>query len=335
MAAVYLCDMLWIKIKQRLRWTRMQAAFGMGLGAHALRDRPGLRVCIYHGVVPAPVKRINARFISTQQLDAQLGYAKQHFQMISMDEAFAGDYDHSRLAVAVTFDDGYLNNLRHALPVLQKHGIPATVFVTAPRAAGQDILWPDLLDIASAVSSQPIMVEGLAFHKNRKGEYVDAQGQRLKGQLKLRGAAFKQAMMAAFEGARFRGEARWADYWQLMDASELKALADADGITIGGHGTLHHNLDGLPLDEALQDVKIGLQWIEKAIGKPVKAFAFPDGAYTPALVDGIAALGIDQLLLDNYRFQDQADARLLDRFTIHPWLPTRVLIAEMLRGSYL
>jgi peptidoglycan/xylan/chitin deacetylase (PgdA/CDA1 family) len=327
--------MSWVKIKRRLRWARMQAAFAMGLGTHALRDRPGLRVCIYHGVVPAPVQRINARFISTQQLDAQLSYVKQHFQVISLEEAFAGDYDRSRLAVAVTFDDGYRNNLRHALPVLQKHGMPATVFVAAASAAGQDILWPDLLDVASAVSSQPITVEGLAFHKNRKGEYVDAQGLRLKSQCKMRGPAFRQAMMAAFEGAKFRGEAQWADYWELMDASELKALADADRITIGGHGTLHHNLDVMPLDEALHDVEMGLQWLAKAIGKPIKAFAFPDGAYTPALVDAIAALGIDQLLLDNYRYQDLSDARLLDRFTIHPWLPTRVLMAEMLRGSYL
>ena len=140
--------------------------------------------------------------------------------------------------------------------------------------------------------------------------------------------------MAAMSEIPFRADPRWADYWQLMDAAELKQLATADGITIGGHGTLHHNLDLMPLDAAIGDVQLGLQWIAAVIGKPVTAFAFPDGGYSPALVDAIANLGITQLLLDNYRFQDEQDARLLDRFTMHPWLPTQILMAEMLRGSY-
>ncbi len=326
--------MLWLKIKQRLRWARMRAAFAAGLGARALRDRPGLRICIYHGVVPAPVRRINARFISTAQLDAQLGYIRQHFQVISLDAAFAGDYDPKRLVVAVTFDDGYRNNLVHALPMLQKHGIPATIFVTAPRPAGQDILWPDLLDIASAVADQPVTIEGRAFHKNRKGEYVDAHGQRLKSHCKTQGPAFQQAMMAAFAEHPFRKDPSWDDYWQLLDAQELQQLATAEGITIGGHGCLHHNLDAMPLDAAVQDVQIGLQWIESTLNKPVKTFAFPDSAYSPALVEALSKLGLQQMLLDNYRFQDQADARLRERFTMHPWLPTKILMAEMLRGSY-
>lgn len=332
--ASYICGMLWSKIKQRLRWKRLQAAFAMGIGGQALRDRPGLRICMYHGVVPAPVRRINARFISTEQLDAQLAYLRQHFQVISLDQAFAGEYDHGRLAVAVTFDDGYRNNLLHALPVLQKHGIPTTVFATTPRAAGQDILWPDLLDVATAIYGQPVTIDGHVFHKNRKAEYVDAQGQRLKSYCKTRGPIFREAMKVAWAGVSFRNDPRWADYWQLLDADELRELASADGITIGGHGTLHHNLDVMPIDEALQDVQMGLQWITSAIGKPVTAFAFPDGAYSPALVAGIANLGITRFLSTEYRYQDQGDARLMERFTMHPWLPTQILMAEMLRGSY-
>lgn len=312
----------------------MEVAFALGAGKRHLRDRPGLRVLIYHGVVPAPVKRINARFISTAQLDAQMAFISKHFQVITIDQAFVGEYDHNRLAVAVTFDDGYRNNLVHALPILQKHRIPATVFVTTPRAVGQDILWSDLLDLASAISYRPITIDGLQFHKNRNGEYFDSQGQRLKSHCKTRGPAFRQAMMAAFETAPFRLDPEWNDYWQLMDANELKQLSEADGIIVGGHGTLHHNLDMLPIEDALTDVKMGLDWIETAISKPVKAFAFPDGAYSPALVDAIADLGVTQLLLDNYRFQDQADARLRERFTVHPFLPTKVLMAEMLKGHY-
>jgi peptidoglycan/xylan/chitin deacetylase (PgdA/CDA1 family) len=326
--------MLLTKLRQRLRWARMQASIAVGLDRRWLRDRPGLSILIYHGVLPALPRRIHARFVTTAQLDAHCAYFKRHFQVIDLAQAFAGDYDPQRLAVAVTFDDGYRNNLHHALPVLQRHGLPATFFVTAARAAGQDILWPDLLDIASATTVQPIEVAGMRFHKDRKGEYVDAAGQRLKQHCKAQGPAFVQQMVAAFADAPFRQDPAWDGYWQLMDAEELRMLADTSGMAVGGHGSLHHNLDRMPVAEAVEDVQLGLQWLAHAIGKPITSFAYPDGGYSPALVGAMAGLGVTQQLLTEYRFGDQDDPRLRERFTIHPFLPTKVLMAEILRGSY-
>ncbi len=42
--------------------------------------------------------------------------------------------------VGITFDDGYLNNLTHALPVLQAHGFGATCYVVSGRL-GQTNAW--------------------------------------------------------------------------------------------------------------------------------------------------------------------------------------------------
>jgi peptidoglycan/xylan/chitin deacetylase (PgdA/CDA1 family) len=326
--------MIWKKLRLRLRWATLQGQFALGGGKRVLRDRPGLRVLIYHGVVPAPVRRINARFVSTEQLEAQLAYVKLHFQTISLDQAFARDYDPKRMAVAITFDDGYRNNLKYALPILQKHALPATFFVSAPRAAGEDILWADILDIASARHSSGLVIGDRRYQKNGKGEYIEENGERLKDHCKIGGPAFTTAMKAALAAVPFRQDNNWDDYWQLMDAAEVTALASEKGMTMGGHGTLHHNLDRLPISEAMRDVMQGIQWLEKATGKPIRSFAYPDGAYSPELVEALAAKGIQQQILSEYRFQDADDPRLLERFTVHPYLPTKVLIAEMLRGGY-
>jgi peptidoglycan/xylan/chitin deacetylase (PgdA/CDA1 family) len=334
-AICYICPMSVLqKLRQRSRWAFLQGAFALGAGKGWLQDRPGLRILIYHGVVPAPVRRINARFISTAQLEEHLTYIRRHFQVISLAQAYTGDYDRNRMAVVITFDDGYRNNLLHVLPVLQKYRLPATFFVTAAQAAGQDILWADLLDIASATLDGPVYIEGNHYTRNRKGEYVTASGQRLKQHCKDQGPAFIQAMRLAFSAAHFQQDPQWDDYWKLLDAAELRELSRAEGVTIGGHGTLHYNLDGLTLQDAMADVQMGIRWIAQAIGKPVEAFAFPDGAYTLELVEALDAAGLRQLLLTDYRFQDQADTRLRERFTIHPFLPTRVLMAEMLKGHY-
>lgn len=54
--------------------------------------------------------------------------------------------------VGITFDDGYRNNLDHALPVLQSHGFTATCYAVS-HLAGADNAW----DKAQGVPSKPLM----------------------------------------------------------------------------------------------------------------------------------------------------------------------------------
>jgi peptidoglycan/xylan/chitin deacetylase (PgdA/CDA1 family) len=50
------------------------------------------------------------------------------------------------LEVVVTFDDGYADNLHHAKPLLERYGIPATVFVTSDYIGQEHEFWGDKLE---------------------------------------------------------------------------------------------------------------------------------------------------------------------------------------------
>ncbi|HLA83654.1 MAG TPA: polysaccharide deacetylase family protein [Thermoguttaceae bacterium] len=62
----------------------------------------------------------------------QIDWLQEHFDLISLEEVQRRlrENDSTRPAVAITFDDGYAENCRHAIPLLVKRRIPCTYFAT-------------------------------------------------------------------------------------------------------------------------------------------------------------------------------------------------------------
>lgn len=76
----------------------------------------GLTILYYHAVPEACVPGF----------DAQMRHLKAVATIVSPD--FVGEVDPRRPAVAITFDDAFRSVREHALPVLERHGIQATIF---------------------------------------------------------------------------------------------------------------------------------------------------------------------------------------------------------------
>ena len=89
-----------------------------------------LRVLMYHKVndfTPNPTRFRSGSSREQMALLGDLGY-----QPVSLEQVRAHYVDAAPLppgAVLITFDDGYRDNLRNALPILQRHGYPAVIFV--------------------------------------------------------------------------------------------------------------------------------------------------------------------------------------------------------------
>lgn len=86
-------------------------------------------VLCYHSVHP------NVPYASTTPsvFEEHLVWLQQHCRVVSLDDLVNGatPSETEAPAVAITFDDGYEDNHRYALPILLRHGAPATFFVTA------------------------------------------------------------------------------------------------------------------------------------------------------------------------------------------------------------
>ena len=72
----------------------------------------------------------------------QMSYLSEDHEVVSMDELVAHlEGDSKEFVVAVTFDDGYKDNLTHALPILEQYNIPATIYITTRFPEGDTWMW--------------------------------------------------------------------------------------------------------------------------------------------------------------------------------------------------
>lgn len=114
----------------------------------ALRDPRTLTVVMFHRVVDAADPDfIGADPTYTIALDIftdLLVFFRRHYQAISLAELSAARSNLDRLpdhALMITFDDGWADNFRYAAPVLQRYGLPSTLFVAAGAVAAPEKIW--------------------------------------------------------------------------------------------------------------------------------------------------------------------------------------------------
>ncbi len=101
------------------------------------RLRPAVRILMYHRVTRLPA--YDQLTVTPERFDDQMAALRaSRCRVVSLAQAVA-DLERGEPpapAVVVTFDDGYRDNLENALPILRRHEIPATIFVTARFSDG-------------------------------------------------------------------------------------------------------------------------------------------------------------------------------------------------------
>lgn len=226
--------------------------------------------------------------ITPQFLDTVLGHVREAgFELLSLDDASsrmrAAKNRDRRPFACFTFDDGYKDNVRNALPVLERHRAPFTVYIPTDYADGIGELW------------------WLALERVVRNS--DAVSPRLDGKTVTLGCRTTVEKYAAYERIYWwlRGacedEARQVvrdlcatagiDQAQLcrdliMNWDELRALSANPLATIGAHTRRHFAVAKLAEDEAREEIAGSAARVEHELGQPCRHFSFPYGDETSA-----------------------------------------------------
>ena len=196
-------------------------------------------------------------------------------QFVSLDEAMQRlSRPSSGRFCAFTFDDGYADNLTHALPVMKRFGAPFTVYVaTGMRTGTIDAWW---LGLAALINTHDrIELPDL----NCRFECSD-QATKKRAYLAITKRVHSDydalpAVKAAISAAGIDSAA--LAQREALSNEQLRRLAASPLVTIGAHGERHINLARVSVAEAQQEMISSRRLLEHIVDREVVHFAYPFG----------------------------------------------------------
>ena len=207
-------------------------------------------------------------------------------------------------AVAITFDDGYADNLSAAKPVLERNGVSATVFVASGWMGGDRMYWWDELEslLLRPGRLPPVLevemgTEILRWQLGDDAVYTpeaaagrsdwtvldrDDPGprQQIYRELsaRLRGLD-ERARVRVLDSLRSTGMGNDLSNGKPrpMTVDELRRLVDGDLVDVGAHTITHPSLSTLDPDMQRAEIAGSKRQLEGALDRTIASFAYPYG----------------------------------------------------------
>jgi peptidoglycan/xylan/chitin deacetylase (PgdA/CDA1 family) len=197
----------------------------------------------------------------------------------------------ARPFLALTFDDGQLDNFRNALPALRRQGLKATFFVPADAIDSGEPLWHDRLGHAARRLLERDRTRALELFALVGTERGDSDRYRVRStvsQAKRLSTTDRLEFVACVEKAA--GEPQRPSWDGFMSWEQLRSLV-RDGHEIGSHSASHPILP--PVDDAqLQRESLGSRTrIEAQLEASCESFCYPNGDCDARVVDAIRRAG--------------------------------------------
>jgi peptidoglycan/xylan/chitin deacetylase (PgdA/CDA1 family) len=262
--------------------------------------RPKPVILMYHRIATPAVDPWGL-CVSPERLEAQLLRLRRERTLVGMDDFARGlaSGDLPPTAVAITFDDGYRDNLTKAKPILERVGAPATVFITTGRIGRAAEFWWDELARIVLLRPEPLDCELTLAGASHRVTLSAARGRRPSRRWRawVRGRTDRETayrdlwshLQRSDPAEREAAMARLRDCAALPPAEcdalplteeEVRALA-SPLISIGAHGCTHQPLTALPRAERAAEIQGSGEACEKLVATAPSGFAYPHGDQDP------------------------------------------------------
>lgn len=309
---------------------------------------PGVPVLLYHRVTDVAVDPWGL-CVTPGHFAEHLQVLRRQCRPLRLRRLFDDGDRPPPSAIAISFDDGYADTLLNAHPLLERYGIPATVFMPTGRLDLDAEFWWDELE---RMLLQPgllprllhLAVAGRAYHWDLSeiDRYTADQVQRY-GAWKawetaptMRHTLYRQlydllhALEPAGRAAAVADLRAWAGCEQgsrsthrSLSVEEMRSLDRSHLIEIGAHTVTHPNLAVLTPQAQAAEIQQSKACLEKILGHPVGGFAYPFGGrcdYTAQTIAQVRACEFTYACSNFGGLATRATDRFqLPRMQVHNW----------------
>lgn len=297
---------------------------GIGTLANHIRGRLGSKsiILLYHRVADAATDPYML-CVSPRHFEEHMRVINRLGRPTHLDDLAAavreGHVPHGR--VCVTFDDGYADNFIAAKPLLEKYGVPATVFMTTGSSGRTREFWwdeleriflgpgrlPQRLDLRINGTAQSWRLGDAAalgtndLQKHRKWNLLDESSPTARHEVFRSVYDLLQPMPIAQRTDMLDELLTWAgeesivrNTHRALKLEELPALVEGDTVRVGGHTVNHPALNSQPIEVQRQEITVCKVMLEDALQQPLHSFAYPYGYFSDATVTEVQSAGFSQ-----------------------------------------
>lgn len=199
----------------------------------------------------------------------QMEFLRAQCHPVRLREVVQNGADRSgRPRVAITFDDGYLDNLTEASPILEELGVPATFFVTSAALAEPQMYWWDVLARAAVSDKQTIHNTLVHADLSKRRQVLTA--------LRLIASSLSDETTP-----------------RPMSAEEIRTLASKTNHEVGVHTTNHVFLPSQPSDVCAHELEDCKASLERLLERPISSVSYPFGGVNDDVASLARTAGFD------------------------------------------
>lgn len=292
------------QIKSTLRDVVCAGAQQMGLLSPGLWARDRLTVVTFHRVLPLewlkqyPMPGI---VVTPQELDYLVGVFQQHYTVGTLHEMRILSQQKVRRAkplLAITFDDGQVDNYIFARQVLDSRGARASFFVVTDATEHDLALWPDRMAfaVARAMEMAPAALRDQLVNMGADPEAGDLPNAAVEHAKSMTPDVRNQWLGSIEDMVGGQSRPAWDG---MMNWDQLRQL-QAQGHEIGSHSRSHPILPLVGDDMLQQEILGSKQMLEAALDCEVTTFCYPNGDHDTRVARAVELAGYRHAVSTRY-----------------------------------
>jgi peptidoglycan/xylan/chitin deacetylase (PgdA/CDA1 family) len=224
---------------------------------------------------------------------------------------------------AITFDDGWIDTYEIAFPILKRHHIPATVFVSTGLVGEKDPFWFD--GLANLANKAVVMHQEVEFMDHFKSVVPTWQASELNvetlgklvSQLKMLSADI--LMDVVQNGYKVLGVTP-DDSRSVVDWEQIAEMNNQN-VSFGSHGFRHYILPTVSSDLKKEEIFNSLDMLRQKTFVDYPVFCYPNGDWDSESIGYISEAGYKGATTTNLGYNtENTDHFLLKRIGLHEFI---------------